>query len=73
MAYIIADSFKFGGQADTVLQAATKEAMQAAQQGDLAGVFKAQGIMTNGTVSVGAIASTIASMNQGYQGAANKS
>lgn len=73
MAYIVNDSFKFGGTADTVLQGATKKAMEAAQDGTLAGVFKAQGIMTNGTVSVGAIASTIASMNQGYSGAANKS
>lgn len=72
MAYIVTDSAAFGAIADGVLQGASKEAMKAAQAGTLAGVFKAQGIMTNGTVSVGAIASTIASMNQGYQGAANK-
>lgn len=72
MAYIITTSAGFGKTADTVLAGGGKEAVQSAKKGTLAGAFKAQGIMTETVITVGSIAATNSSFNQGAQQGGNK-
>lgn len=70
--YIDTNSQTMGKQMDTQLTTGTDAAITAAKKGTLEGVYEAQGIMTKTTVIIGAMASTVSSMNQGFQGAANK-
>ena len=72
MAYIIASSAGFGKTADAVLAGGAKAAVKSAKKGTLAGAFKAQGIMTETVITVGSVATTNSSFNQGAQQAGNK-
>ena len=72
MAYIIASSAGFGKTADAVLAGGAEAAVKSAKKGTLAGAFKAQGIMTETVITVGSVAATNSSFNQGAQQAGNK-
>ena len=72
MAYIIASSAGFGKTADGILADGANKAVAAAKKGTLEGAFKAQGIMTETVITVGSVAATNSSFNQGAQQAGNK-
>lgn len=72
MAYIIASSAGFGKTADGILAKGANKAVAAAKKGTLEGAFEAQGIMTETVITVGSVAATNSSFNQGAQQAGNK-